>query len=109
MIQRANAILPFSDAVGVLDDGCGPAPIMARIINEHGRTMPKGCELKCTDFSDGMVEWVQKRKEEYIAADGESLWQRVQCFIQNAMDLKQIEDGSMSHVLAGWVRSPPLR
>lgn len=27
MLERANALLPFSQADGVLDNGCGPGPV----------------------------------------------------------------------------------
>lgn len=107
MLEHANALWPLGEAIGILDDGCGPGPIMARIIDEYGGAVPPSCTLACTDLSDGMVEWVRKRKDEAVRVDRDSVWQRVECFKQDAMDLERVGDESLSHVFAGWVREVP--
>jgi ubiquinone/menaquinone biosynthesis C-methylase UbiE len=101
MLERSNDIWPFSKADGILDNGCGPGPIMGRILKEF--KIPESSSLTCSDFSDGMIEAVNKKKAGEIEADSKSPWNRVETFVQNAMDLKDIKDSSKSHVTAGWV------
>ena len=101
MLERADALLPFSDATGILDNGCGPGPLMSRLIQNYD--IPQSCALTCSDFSEGMIQQVKRTKEEVLQADGSSPWGRVDTVVQNAMDLQSIRDSSMSHVTAGWV------
>lgn len=101
MLERANALLPFSEATGVLDNGCGPGPVMTRILRDYG--VPDSCSLTCSDFSEGMIKQVQAVKEDAVKADSKSPWSRVETVVQDAMDLKDISDSSKSHVTAGWV------
>ena len=101
MLDRANALLPFSEASGILDNGCGPGPVMSRLLTDYD--IPASCSLTCSDFSEGMIKQVQQTKEEAIQANSESPWNRVETVVQNAMDLQSIGDSSMSHVTAGWV------
>jgi len=100
MLERSNALLPFSEATGILDDGCGPGPIMSRILKDHGSDIPKECTLLCTDFSEPMLKQVESQK---AAAAADSPWKRVDIKHQDATDLEAIEDNSMSHVTAGMV------
>lgn len=104
MLERANAILPFTNATGVLDNGCGPAPIMTRILSEY--KVPQSATLTCSDFSEGMIQRVKEVKQEATQKDAGSQWSRVEAVVQNAMDLESIRDASQSHVTAGWVRDP---
>lgn len=101
MLERSNDVWPFSKAEGILDNGCGPGPIMSRILREY--KIPESASLTCSDFSDGMIDAVNKKKAEEIDADSKSPWNRVKTVVQNAMDLKDIDDSSRSHVTAGWV------
>ena len=101
MLDRANALLPFSEASGVLDNGCGPGPIMATLLKDY--RVPDSAILTCADFSEGMVNIVEKRKREQVEQDSHSPWNRVETLVQNAMDLQKIQDGSRTHVAAGWV------
>ncbi|KAK3639970.1 hypothetical protein LTR56_012144 [Elasticomyces elasticus] len=100
MLERANALYPLSKATAILDNGCGPGPVMERLIKDYGNQIPADCELTCSDFSDGMLEQVQGQKDR---ADSDSPWKRVNTKIQNAMDLTDIPDGSQTHVTAGMV------
>lgn len=100
MLERANAILPFSQATGILDSGCGPGPVMSRIIADYGSEIPKACLLLCTDFSEPMLKQVEQQK---ASAAKDSPWSRVEIKVQNAMDLTEVADGSRSHVTAGMV------
>ena len=101
MLERANALLPFSEASGILDNGCGPGPIMSRILTDY--ELPEACSLTCSDFSEGMVKNVRDQKEEKVKEDGNSAWKRLEVLLQDATDLKDIESSSKSHVTAGWV------
>ncbi|KAI7122025.1 hypothetical protein KC352_g32808, partial [Hortaea werneckii] len=100
MLERAHALVPLSSATGILDNGCGPGPIMSRIIDEYGSGLPDSCSLTCADFSEGMIKQVNLTKDK---ASPTSTWKRVQTKVQNAMDLVDVADDSMSHVFAGWV------
>lgn len=102
ILERSNALWPFSKAEGILDNGCGPGPIMSRLLKEY--KVPDSCTLTCSDFSDGMIKAVQKNKEAAVEADSSSPWSRMETVVQDAMDLKSIADGSKSHITAGWVR-----
>lgn len=104
MLECLNSRYPLNKAVGILDDGCGPGPIMARIIDEHGANLPESCTLTCSDFAAGMVEQANKTKETAIAEHGStSLWNKVNTEVLDSMDLKTINDDALSHVAAGWV------
>lgn len=101
MLDRANALLPFREASGVLDNGCGPAPVMSRLLQDY--TIPGSCTLTCSDFSEGMIAQVRQVREDAVKGDAESAWGRVEAVVQNAMELGSVADGSVSHVTAGWV------
>ncbi|KAK4545679.1 hypothetical protein LTR36_002633 [Oleoguttula mirabilis] len=100
MLDRANALSPFSEAFGILDNGCGPGPVMSRLIKDYGTTIPRSCSLTCSDFSEGMLKQVMSTKEK---SDAASPWKRVETLLQNAMDLGEIADESQTHVTAGLV------
>ena len=100
MLSRADALWPFSEASGILDNGCGPGPVMSRLIEDYGSVIPKSCTLTCADFSEPMIEVVVGNRER---ASADSVWKRVEAKVQNAMDLSEVEDGSQSHITAGWV------
>lgn len=101
MLDRSNAIWPFSRAAGILDDGCGPGPIMSRIIKQHGPELPDDCTLTCSDFSEPMLKQVRLQQDK--AGPGDSLWSKVKVVQLNAMDLHEIPAESQSHVTAGLV------
>ena len=106
MIERTNAILPFSRATGILDNGCGPGPITSAIIKEFGDEIPADCEFLAADFSEGMIKQVEGSKKEALESEGKEnaqIWSRVQTQVLDATDLQGVADASKSHVLAGWV------
>ncbi|KAK5131873.1 hypothetical protein LTR08_000540 [Meristemomyces frigidus] len=100
MVSRANALRPFSRATGILDNGCGPGPVMSGLIDAYGSVLPEHCTLICADFSEAMLAQVVGARE---AAAAESPWKRVQTVLQDAMDLDAVADASCSHVTAGFV------
>lgn len=101
MLERSNEVWPFSKAEAILDDGCGPGPIMSRLLKDY--EIPPSASLTCADFSDGMINAVKNKKAAEIEANKSSPWTRVEAVVQNAMDLDKIQDSSKSHVTAGWV------
>jgi ubiquinone/menaquinone biosynthesis C-methylase UbiE len=101
MLERSNDVWPFSKAEGILDNGCGPGPIMSRILKDY--KIPDSAALTCSDFSEGMINAVEKKKASEIEEDGKSPWNRVETVVQNAMDLDKIQSSSKSHITAGWV------
>ena len=101
LLEKANERVPFSEATAILDNGCGPGPIMGRLLQDYD--IPDSAAITCADFSEGMIKQVHKRQEEAVKADGKSPWSRVETLVQDAMNLDKIEDGSKSHVTAGWV------
>ncbi|KAK5117597.1 hypothetical protein LTR62_005019 [Meristemomyces frigidus] len=103
MLSRANALKPFSEATGILDNGCGPGPVMQQLIQVYGTTIPADCTLTCSDFSAGMVAQVQAAKDRNTASDPSSPWKRVQTKVQDATDLTEIASESLSHLTAGLV------
>lgn len=103
LLEQTNKMLPFSEATAIHDNGCGPGPIISRLIQDYGSDIPKDCVLTCSDFSAPMIEQVKQTKEEEMRANPNSLWSRVDAQVLNAMDLGGIPDASKSHMTAGWV------
>ncbi len=101
LLQNADKLLPFSEATGILDDGCGPAPLMSRLLAEY--SIPESCTLTCADFSEPMLKEVRKTKDEEVKANADSPWKRVVIRHNDAMDLKDVADSSQSHITAGFV------
>lgn len=108
MLEGLNSRYPLVTATGILDDGCGPGPIMTRILSEFGSHIPSDCKLICSDFAPAMVEQVQEAKMRLVLEDPESIWDRVETDVLDCMSLASVGDGQMSHVAAGWVRILPL-
>ncbi|KAK4507858.1 hypothetical protein PRZ48_001593 [Zasmidium cellare] len=103
LLSRLDELHPFSKAIGVHDNGCGPGPIISRVIQDYGSQLPKDCVLSASDFSPAMIEQVEGTKKEEVEKDAGSLWGRVETSVLDAMDLKGIPDDSRSHITAGWV------
>ena len=101
MLERVNKLLSFSEATAILDNGCGPGPIMKRLLEDY--QIPDSCSLTCADFSEAMIARVQEHKQERVKENSNSPWQRVETLIQDATNLDKIEDSSKSHITAGWV------
>ncbi|KAB8227682.1 class I SAM-dependent methyltransferase [Aspergillus alliaceus] len=102
MLECLNSRFPLASATGILDDGCGPGPIMTRIIDEFGKHLPAECTLACSDFAPAMVDQVQEAKRRFVADEPGSVWGRVRTEVLDCMDLATVGDGEMSHVAAGW-------
>ncbi|QIW98163.1 hypothetical protein AMS68_003681 [Peltaster fructicola] len=102
LLAETNAHLPFSQATGILDNGCGPGSVMTSVLDTHGADLPKDCPLTCSDFSEGMIQQVNNTKDKRVA-EGAQHWSRLTTIVSNAMDMATIPSRSCSHILAGWV------
>lgn len=102
LLERVNSILPFAQATSILDNGCGPGPIISRLLELHGHEIPDTVPFLAADFSEGMLKQVEASKAEALAA-GNQTWSRVETRLVDATDMQGVADGSKSHVLAGWV------
>nr|POF12805.1 benzoate 4-monooxygenase [Quercus suber] len=100
LLEHANALQPFSRASAVFDNGCGPGPLMSRLLETHGAALPPATRLLCADFSAPMLAQVEAR---IAAAKPPSLWTRVETQQLDATDLADLPAASFSHVLAGMV------
>ncbi|KAF2724466.1 S-adenosyl-L-methionine-dependent methyltransferase [Polychaeton citri CBS 116435] len=100
ILAHANNALPWSQATGILDNGCGPGPVLSQLISVHGEVIPKDASIMAADFSSGMIDAV---KNEKIENAGNPLWDRVETAVLDAMDMQGVADGSKSHITAGWV------
>ncbi|KAH8819907.1 S-adenosyl-L-methionine-dependent methyltransferase [Xylogone sp. PMI_703] len=101
MLESLNTIRPFKDAVGILDNGCGPGTIMSQLIKEYGTNISSSCSLTCSDYAPAMIEQVRKTQSEAVSQDPATIWNRVQGKVLDSLDLEGIDDGSQSHVAAG--------
>ena len=102
MISALDAALPLSQATGVLDNGCGTGLATALLLDHHADKLPSSARLIAADFSNGCVESVRKLQGEEIA-DGSQAWSRVEPMVLDAQNLVGIEDGSLTHVMAGFM------
>ncbi|KAF7190211.1 Methyltransferase tpcH [Pseudocercospora fuligena] len=101
ILEKVNALQPFSEATSIHDNGCGPGAIISRIIQDY--PIPSSASLTASDFSSHMIDQLKQTKEEEMKADPKGPWSRLELSVQDAMDLKSISDESQSHVTAGWV------
>lgn len=102
LVSRANKALAFSAATAILDNGCGPGPVMTKIIADHGSEVPDTTILRACDFSDGMVGVLNKTRESNIAG-GHKIWKRLRASTADAHTLDGMADASMSHVVGGFL------
>ncbi|KXT07408.1 hypothetical protein AC578_419 [Pseudocercospora eumusae] len=101
ILEKVDALQPFSKATSIHDNGCGPGAIISRIIQDY--QIPSTASLTASDFSSHMIDQLKNTKEEEMKADPKGPWSRLELSVQDAMDLKSIPDVSQSHVTAGWV------
>ncbi|KAH9885298.1 S-adenosyl-L-methionine-dependent methyltransferase [Xylariomycetidae sp. FL2044] len=103
ILERLNALRPFEDASGILDNGSGPGLIMSKLIEQYYASIPRSCSLICSDYSSAMIGQVLQNRKAALERDAGSLWARVDVRVLDALDLKTIQDDSLSHVAAGLV------
>src|SRR5207237_1135313 len=100
ILAAMNAATPFASATSIVDVGCGTGNVLDTLMDEYGSQIPAGARLIASDFSQGMVDVVRRRKMEQ--ADNQ-LWQQVEPVVCDAADLHGISDGSASHVMGNMV------
>jgi ubiquinone/menaquinone biosynthesis C-methylase UbiE len=102
MITRMNDIWPFSEAMGIFDNGCGTGTIICRIIDQYGTNVKPSATILAGDFSEHMLDVLRKTRDSQ-SKNPMDAWARVDVRKLDAQDLASITDGSMSHVTAGHV------
>ena len=102
MLDALHAALPFTAATGVLDDGCGSGLATDRLLGRYGDALPPAAPVIAGDFSSGLIEQVKKYQAEQVEK-GHQGWARVETRVLDATDLAGLADGSLSHVMAGFV------
>ncbi|KAF2690575.1 S-adenosyl-L-methionine-dependent methyltransferase [Lentithecium fluviatile CBS 122367] len=100
LLQKANAISPFSSATAILDNGCGVGQVLGRVIEEFGQDLNENTRLVAADLSEGMIRVVMQRKDEEISR-GNKLWQKVETEVLNAENLASVPNETFSHITAG--------
>ncbi|PVH79749.1 S-adenosyl-L-methionine-dependent methyltransferase [Cadophora sp. DSE1049] len=96
LFTQLNAAYPFSTASAILDVGSGPGVTIGKLIENYGSQLPANARLIASDFSAGMIEQIQKIKDEKAGDD--LIWGRVEPKVLDAQTLDGIEDSSISHI-----------
>ncbi|KAH8900427.1 S-adenosyl-L-methionine-dependent methyltransferase, partial [Thozetella sp. PMI_491] len=103
VLNLANSLRPLSSATAILDDGCGTGSLMNCLIDDHGAELPSSVRLLASDYSKGMVAYVEKLKNSPDKVSN-PLWQRVETHVLDAQDLSPaIPTASLSHVISNLV------
>ncbi|KJR83629.1 methyltransferase family protein [Sporothrix schenckii 1099-18] len=102
MVKRAHELLPFSKATIVVDMGCGPGQITDTVLKDHLSALPPTATLVGADLSAQMLESYNKRKQEEVDS-GNAYWSRAQTVQTDVTDCAAFSDGSVSHMLAGFL------
>ncbi|KAK0101020.1 hypothetical protein ONS95_012992 [Cadophora gregata] len=96
LFTHLNNAYHFSTASAILDVGSGPGITIGKLIEIYGSRLPPNAQLIASDFSAGMIDQVQKIKDEKAGED--PIWRRVEPRVLDAHTLDGIEDSSMSHI-----------
>lgn len=102
MVEATNKLYPYGSALTVLDLGCGVGELTNAVIESHGSELPRSSRLIASDIATGMIEHLDVRKADGFAR-GIKAWSKVETSVDDAHYLSAFADGSVSHVLAGFV------
>lgn len=102
MVEATNNLYPYASALTVLDLGCGVGELTNTVIESHGSELPRSSRLVASDIAPGMIEHLEVRKADGFAR-GIKAWRKVETSVDDAHYLAAFADGSVSHVLAGFV------
>jgi ubiquinone/menaquinone biosynthesis C-methylase UbiE len=102
MVKATNSIYPYASALTVLDLGCGVGELTDAVIESHGSELPPSSRLVASDIAAGMIGQLKIRKANAIA-EGATAWSKVEPSVDDSQDLSAFSDGSVSHLLAGFV------
>jgi ubiquinone/menaquinone biosynthesis C-methylase UbiE len=65
-----NEILPYKQACGILDNGCGSGSIISNLLDTFGTEIPDNARIKASDFSTHMLESFQNTNESKTSSLG---------------------------------------
>ncbi|KAI9699230.1 MAG: hypothetical protein M1820_007202 [Bogoriella megaspora] len=102
MVDLAGALAPFSKATAIIDMGCGPGQITNEVLAKCNGQVPSTARVIAADNSESMLEQIRARRIREIE-QGTPSWERVEVLQTDIHNCLPIEDGSVSHVLAGFV------
>ncbi|KAH8888516.1 S-adenosyl-L-methionine-dependent methyltransferase [Thozetella sp. PMI_491] len=103
IFSLADSLRPFSTATAILDNGCGTGNGISSLIADRGAELPATVRLLASDYSKGMVAYVNKLKESPENASN-PLWQRLETHVLDAQDLAPaILPSSLSHIVSNLV------
>lgn len=105
LLHHADQLLPFEQATSTLDVSCGPGLVTKSLLTEYATKLnliAPSNEFHASDFSPAMIVQVEKLKSERLG-QGDVNWAKVETSVDDAQNLARFADGSMSHVLGGFV------
>ncbi|KFY58723.1 hypothetical protein V497_04699 [Pseudogymnoascus sp. VKM F-4516 (FW-969)] len=102
MVKVTNSIYPYASALTVLDLGCGVGELTDAVIESHGHELPPSSRLVASDIAAGMIGQLKIRQADAIAK-GAKAWGKVEPSVDDSQNLSAFADGSVSHLLAGFV------
>ena len=103
MIARMDELFPWSQATGILDNGCGPGGIITHVLDTYGDQIPANASISAGDYSQPMLDVVAEKQTAKIK-HGHDIWQRLELKHIDAHQLTSgIPPNSLSHVTAGHV------
>lgn len=105
MLEAMDTASAFATASAILDVGCGPGTAETLLIDAYGKDLPSTARLIASDFSKGMVEETNARREKILAEgnDVADCWKRLETSVMDAENLSTIPSDSLSHVMGSLV------
>ncbi|KAF2168754.1 hypothetical protein M409DRAFT_20772 [Zasmidium cellare ATCC 36951] len=103
MLDAVEAVLPLNQATYILDVGSGPGQVIKGVLGaeEQKPQIPKDARVVATDIAESFVKMLKDTKQKNVDA-GEDIWKRVEVTQWDAKDLVEVQDDSVSHLLAGY-------
>lgn len=102
MVEHINKLLPFSTATLVVDMGCGPGQITEAILRQHSTEIPAAASVIGADNNPQMLAACTARKTKELN-EGKEQWARAETTTTDIHDCAAFSDGSVTHMLAGFV------
>jgi ubiquinone/menaquinone biosynthesis C-methylase UbiE len=105
LLSALNAVSPLASSTAILDVGCGPGTMVARLIQSYGSQLPPSTRIIASDFSSGMVNCLREKQVERAGKEEDigGAWTRLESQVQDAQDLEGIKEGELSHVMGNMV------
>ncbi|KAH9888161.1 S-adenosyl-L-methionine-dependent methyltransferase [Xylariomycetidae sp. FL2044] len=102
MAEYAEKLRSFSQATTVVDMGCGPGQVTNAVLEAHAAQLPPSAKIIGADNNGQMLAQYSGRQKTEIAK-GNSYWGRAETLELDIHDCAALEDGSVSHMLCGFV------